>query len=346
VHVSALMPRRPAPRGTTALHSKDPTQPGAHTLPDATSSPSGGRHDALVFDDVDHLVTVAVPWMQEGLAAGDAVVVAVGPRLAGPLREAVGDDPRVLAVDRQDLYRTRTPAAIAAWRRFVEQQASSGRRVRALGEPDFGRDPADWLEWQAYESVINVAFAPLPLRGLCVFGSDLPEPVLASVRRTHPQLIGAAGSIASPDFVDPVTYLRTLPVPDEPLEATPPALADDDVLDPTGLRRALRRLLRTVDGPPDAIEDFLLAVDEIVSNAVRHGTPPASLRLWTAAGRLVCTVRDSGSGLDDPLAGYGPAREDLGTGGMGVWLARSLCDHVAIRRDAGGVSVRLSTAWR
>ena len=60
----------------------------------------------------------------------------------------------------------------------------------------------------------------------------------------------------------------------------------------------------------------------------------------------MATIRDSGSGLDDPFAGYGPAHgEDLSHGGMGLWLARQLCDHVAIRRGEHGVSVRLSTSW-
>jgi|SRR3954453_6839317 anti-sigma regulatory factor (Ser/Thr protein kinase) len=116
---------------------------------------------------------------------------------------------------------------------------------------------------------------------------------------------------------------------------------------PRRLRHTVRDLLGTVDGPPEVLEDFLMAVDEMTSNAVRHGTPPAGLRLWIAPGRLVCTIRDSGHGLDDPFAGYGPAHgEDLSNGGMGLWLARQLCDHVAIRRDERGVSVRLSTSWR
>ncbi len=105
-------------------------------------------------------------------------------------------------------------------------------------------------------------------------------------------------------------------------------------------------MLAAVDGPPDVLADFLMAVDEITSNAVRHGAPPAGLRLWTAPGRLVATVRDSGDGLADPFAGYGPAHgQDLSAGGMGLWLARQLCDQVAIRRDEHGVSVRLSTSW-
>jgi hypothetical protein len=30
---------------------------------------------------------------------------------------------------------------------------------------------------------------------------------------------------------------------------------------------------------------------------------------------------------------------------MGLWLARQLCDHVALRRDERGSSVRLTTRW-
>ncbi|GHE07088.1 hypothetical protein GCM10011381_01780 [Klenkia taihuensis] len=216
-----------------------------------------------------------------------------------------------------------------------------------MGETDYGTAPADWREWQAYEAVINDAFAPFPLWGLCVFDAALPEPVLASVQRTHPQLVTTSGRSANADFADPATYLRALPVPDEPLEDTPPLLVDDDISDYAGLRHAVRGLLGSLAGPREVLEDFLLAVDEMTSNAVRHGRPPAGLRLWVGDDRVVCTIRDSGTGLDDPFAGYGPAHgEDLSHGGMGLWLARQLCDHVVIRRDDHGVRVRLSTSLR
>ena len=100
-------------------------------------------------------------------------------------------------------------------------------------------------------------------------------------------------------------------------------------------------------GAVQLIEDYLLAVDEMTSNAIRHGRRPVGLRLWSAPGRLVCTIRDTGAGPTDAFAGYGPAHgDDLSHGGMGLWLARRLCDHVTVRRDEYGASVRLSTSWR
>lgn len=328
------------------MYTSDPCRAdGGHGEPGASAAP-GFCHDALIYDTFDQLTAVAAPWLLEGLAAGDAAVIAVGPEATGPLREAVGNNPRVIVVEHHALYRSRTPTAITAFRRYTAEHAAPGRRVRCVGEVDFGASSADWREWQAYEAVVNATFAPYPLWGLCVFSSSQPEPILASARHTHPQLVTAAGRIPNPGFVDPATYLSALPVPDEPLEATRPALTHDATSDLSGLRHAVRDLLATVDGPPDVFEDFLMAIDEMTSNAVRHGSPPAHLRLWTAPGRLVATISDSGHGLNDPFAGYGPAHgEDLSHGGMGLWLARQLCDHVAIRHDEHGTTVRLSTSW-
>ncbi|MGX5653602.1 anti-sigma factor RsbA family regulatory protein [Geodermatophilus nigrescens] len=303
-------------------------------------------HDALIYDDAAQLAEVAAPWLLAGLAAGDVAVVATGPDTADALRAAVGDDPRVLFVPRHELYRSRTPTAISAFRRLADEHAATGSRARVVGEVDFGASPADWREWQAYESVINAAFADAPLWGLCVFNADLPAPLLATARHTHRRWAGPTGWAPNPDFVEPDAYLRALPVPAEPLEATVPTLVGDAIGDHVGLRHAVRALLDGVEGPPDVLEDFLMAVDEMTSNAVRHGTAPAELRLWSAPGRLVATVSDSGSGLDDPFAGYGPAHgADLSRGGMGLWLARQLCDHVTVRHDDRGVHVRLSTSW-
>ena len=308
---------------------------------------AGFEHEALLYDSPDELAAVAGPFLREGLAAGEAAVIAVSDETTDALRAAVGDDPRVVVLERHALYRSRTPTAITTFRKVGPEYAAPGKRVRVVGEVDFGATVADWREWQRYESVINAAFAGLPQTGLCVFDTRrLPEPLLATARHTHPHLRTRDGRVPNPDYVDPATYLTTLPVPDEPLEATPPVLAADGVTDFIALRHTVRDTLATVDGPADLVEDFLLAVDEMCSNAVRHGGPPVGLRLWTGPGTLVCTISDSGGGWDDPFAGYGPAHgEDLSHGGMGLWLARQLCDHVAIRRGGNGTTIRLTTHW-
>jgi anti-sigma regulatory factor (Ser/Thr protein kinase) len=307
--------------------------------------PHGYAHDALLFESTDELVGVAVPFLLAGLAAGEAAVIATGADTAAVLLDAVDGDPRVHVLERDDVYSARTPTAITAFRRLAEQRVADGvSRVRVVGEVDFGRTARDWLEWQRYESVINETLADWPLWGLCVFDAHrLPEPVLQSALHTHSWIAGTEGRRPNPTFVPPADYLRSLAVPPEPLESTTPRLDAPDVEDFIGLRHAVAAELATVPAPRELIEDFLLAVDEMTSNALRHGAPPIALRLWIAADRIVCTIADRGPGWDDPFAGYGPAHgDDLSRGGMGLWLARQLCDHVDIYADADGARVRLT----
>ncbi len=319
---------------------------GSRTGESAAGAAGGYIHDALLYDSVDELTRAAVPFFLEGLAAGDAAVIAAGARTTGVLTEAVDGDPRVHVLERSDVYGMRIPAAITAIRRLAERSAAQGiGRVRVVGEVDFGRTERDWLEWQRYEAVINIALAPWPLWGLCVFDTQrLPEQVLVSALRTHPNLVTAQGRGPNPLSGDPVRYLRSLPVPPEPLENTPPRLAASDVSDFIGLRHAVAAELATSGAPRDVLGDFLIAVDEMTSNAVRHGAPPVDVALWISSDRLVCTIRDRGRGWDDPLAGYEPAHGgDLSRGGMGLWMARQLCDHVDITHPGEGVTVRLTT---
>lgn len=313
------------------------------------AGPGGYVHDALFFTSPDELAASVVPFVRDGVAAGDAVVVAASPATAEVVLAAADGDERIRVVERGEAYAGRAPAAVIAFRRLADELAASGAaRIRVVGETDFGRTEREWLEWQRYEAVLNAALAAWPLWGLCVFDSTrLPAPVLESVARTHPTVVTGRTRSPNPRFVDPAAYLAGLPVPREPLQSGAPRLAVDDVDDPIALRHAVAAELTGVGAPREAVEDFLLAVDETTSNAVRHGRPPVGLRLWATTERVVCTVTDAGPGPADPFGGYGPAHgEDLSRGGMGMWLARQLCDHVDITTGPAGVTVRLTTALR
>src|SRR3954465_4027901 len=45
------------------------------------------------------------------------------------------------------------------------------------------------------------------------------------------------------------------------------------------------------------LEDFVLAVNEIVTNAVRHAGGGGTLRMWLAESLLICEVVDKGAGI-------------------------------------------------
>jgi anti-sigma regulatory factor (Ser/Thr protein kinase) len=274
------------------------------------------------------------------------VVVAASAATTAVLREAVGGDPRVEFKDGGSVYGQRTPAAIAAVARTVNERAAGrNTRVRVIGEPDFGRTSRDWVEWQRYEAAINRSLAALPLWGLCLYDVQrLPDQVLESAYRTHPHLASPGARAANPRYADPADYLSTLEVPGEPLERTSPTFTAASVEHYTWVRHDLAEALGASAGSADVADDFLLAIDEVTTNATLHGRPPVCVTLWTSPAKLVCTVTDTGTGVADPFAGYTPPPGDDPTrGGIGLWLARRLCDHVDVWHDDRGTTVRLIT---
>jgi anti-sigma regulatory factor (Ser/Thr protein kinase) len=93
-----------------------------------------------------------------------------------------------------------------------------------------------------------------------------------------------------------------------------------------------------------ALTNFVLAVNEIATNAVRHGGGGGRVRLWRSGSDLWCEVADTGRGIP-PGRTYGVNRPRPGhIGGWGLWLARHLCDRVDIETGGSGTRVLLRYA--
>jgi anti-sigma regulatory factor (Ser/Thr protein kinase) len=317
-----------------------------------------GAHRAVIGASDAELVEATVAFVCEGLEAGEPVVVACTEATTELLQKRLADRAQVVWADWADVYGNGPAAAITAVRRLGERhRVPSSSLVRVVLEPFAGPDQDTWREWQRYDAVLDhqleeaelLGEEPLAVLCLCDTGR-VAGPLVEAARATHPLLQVDGRAEPNPDHVDAEEYLTSLPVPAEPLESTQPLVRADAVRDLRGLRRDLA--VRAGDaslpaGSEPALEDFLLAVDEMTTNALRHGRPPVDLRLWADEKRLVCTVTDRGAGLQDPFIGYGPAHgDDLSLGGMGLWLARQLCDHVDITATEDGVRVRLTTVLR
>jgi len=95
----------------------------------------------------------------------------------------------------------------------------------------------------------------------------------------------------------------------------------------------------------EAADDFVIAVNEIATNAVRHGSPRASLRLWVSGSAGVAEIRDSGrwaaAAAPTPLP-----RRPAEQGGMGLEVARLVCDDLQIKATPVGTAVLLRMALR
>ena len=103
------------------------------------------------------------------------------------------------------------------------------------------------------------------------------------------------------------------------------------------LRHSVAKHAAEVGLPEARRQDFVLAVDEVVTNAVRHGGGRGRVEVWLADGRLWFRVSDSGSGFSVPL----PARAPAPTlpGGRGLWITSHVTDDLTIATGPLGTTV-------
>ncbi|MCW2583674.1 MAG: hypothetical protein JWQ53_2464 [Klenkia sp.] len=316
--------------------------PAPELAVDGSLDADGGRvHRVAVVDTDDELIALALGFLRTGIEQGDVTVAYLTPAPAAHVRAQLpGVDVREISGPTP-----REPDAIAGHLQMLEGARAQGRRLRVLGQV-YERSRRAWDERVRGEAAHEHVFSGEPMSSLCVYDSrTTPTEALEVVLVAHPEVVIGGRVHTSPGHRRPRDLLAALPVPEEPLQAQAPVFTVDDAPSLPELRHQLAAALRGRFADRDAEEDFHLAASEIAANAFRHGGRPVSVRLWAAPDRVVCTLTDGGSDYDGFLAGYRPAHgADLSRGGMGLWLARKLCDHVDLHRSAAGLTVRLSTA--
>lgn len=301
----------------------------------------GLRHEALFYEGIAGFLEGVVPFVREGVAAGEPVLVVVAAEKLARLHEALGEDAaHVLFADMAQVGAN--PARIIpAWHAFLAEHAVDGRPVRGVGEPiDAGRRASELTECHRHEGLLNLAFADRPgFWLLCPYDTAaLPEDVVHEAARTHPLVARGTHRHASEAYGGPAAFAAPF---DEPLPR--PAGAFEALAFDVRMIGELRRFIATHAAAAGLSEersrDLVLALSEIASNSIRHGGGTGVLRVWTEAEMLIAEVRDRGS-ITDPLAGrVEPVA--LQTEGRGLWLANQLCDLVQVRAFADGGVVRV-----
>ncbi|NYJ05544.1 anti-sigma regulatory factor (Ser/Thr protein kinase) [Geodermatophilus daqingensis] len=303
-----------------------------------------------MFGSDAELVDVALSYLEEGLRTGDLTVLSCTQETEELLRRELGAGARGLESDPglipQD---TRPPDVFTHLRQYAHRATQGGTsRLRVLAEVPAARDPLQVREVIRVEAAVNSVMADLPVTNLCVYDSRRLSPdLVASARDTHPVLATGATWAANEAYSDPASYIRALPSPRPSEESLAPIVVVDDAPSLPDLRHRLIGALPALVRDEVQLEDLRLGISEVAANAFRHGKRPVSGRLWSVGREVICTITDSGTTFDNPLAGFIPAHGfDLGRGGMGLWLARKLFDHVDLFPGPTGFTVRLSTTLR
>lgn len=305
-------------------------------------------HCLLPYQGVDEFLDGALPFLRDGVDVGDRVLAVAGIGREMLLREALG--PAVAGVEFSEAatWYSHPCRTLADCLGDADNTAWQGRRLRVLGEPVWAtRSPLEVLEWQRIEAVVNVAFRDTGAAIMCPYPTSLPPGVVAAARKTHPETVRGPRTLPNPGYLDPWTFSERCDA--EPLPP-PPEGADSlriDRPDLYWLRAYVTEYARHTPLPEEDLQRLLVAVTEVVTNALRHGEPPIVLRMWTAADAaepaLVCEVTDDGRWA--PGSGYGlipprPSRPGQADG-FGLWAVRLLCSIVQIRTGDAGTAVRL-----
>jgi len=112
------------------------------------------------------------------------------------------------------------------------------------------------------------------------------------------------------------------------------------------VRRQVERQAHAAGLSDISLYKFVVAVNEIMTNAVHHGGGSGRLRLWRDPDNLHCEVVDQGPGIPGGRIN-GHNRPAPGTiGGWGLWLTHEICDAVDVVTGATGTKVRLLYALR
>ena len=293
-------------------------------------------HPALFYRGREQYTAGTVPFLLEGLSAGEAVAVAV----PGPNLELIRDGMGASAAEVTFLDMTsagRNPGRIipGVLRAFAD--AHPAGRVRIIGEPIWAdRSAVEYPACVQHEALINAAFQGRDVTILCPYDADALAPeALADAYVTHPVVIDAGVELTS-DTYDPEHAVARY---NEPLTCPPGAASlsfDGDAL-PLARSFAVEEAGRL--GLAGArLQDLMLAVAELTTNSVVHGGGSGTVRVWAEGPQVVCEVHDRGR-LTDPLAGRRPpARDQLG--GRGLMLVHYVADLVRLHTTEDGTTIR------
>jgi anti-sigma regulatory factor (Ser/Thr protein kinase) len=299
------------------------------------------RHDALFYAGQDEFVHRTGSFIRDGVRAEEPVLVVVSAAKIDLLRSELGDDAQKVRFADMDEVGTNPARIIPAWHEFVTEHSTGERPFRGVGEPIWpDRSPDELVECERHEALLNLAFDGGPDWWLaCPYDVDALEPaVIDEAQRNHAFVLENGARRGSEmyrgltDIARP--FDQPLPEPHGPIQEMAFGAGDLSAIRTLVSDHTAAHGLGSTRG-----EDFVLAVNEVATNSLRHGGGRGVLRIWRNGKGLICEVRDDGK-IEDPLVGrQRPSPTQMG--GFGLWLVTHLCDLVQVRSFATGAVVRL-----
>jgi anti-sigma regulatory factor (Ser/Thr protein kinase) len=296
--------------------------------------PSGvSTHQALFYRDNREYVEGLSRFLRPAVESGDPIALAVPEHKLQLVREQPCDLSNKQLLDMCDVGRN--PGRILSLIERLRHE-HSGRTLHYVGEPIWpGRTEEEIREAVRHEALINVALSDMPMRVLCPYdASALDAAVLASAKRTHPEIVEHGTTQSSSCYSEAIPPECEVPLSAPPEDASNYVIKEGML---SALRASIRDHGRDAGFDGELVEDLEVVASELATNALRHGDPQRQLTIWGTSDEMICQVENEGA-ISDPLAGrrnpQPPAEH-----GLGLWIVHQLSDLVEMR-DGRRTTVR------
>ncbi|OLL98114.1 putative regulator of sigma factor [Pseudonocardia sp. Ae406_Ps2] len=288
--------------------------------------PDGLVHRAVPYRDPEHQAVAIAGPVTEALETGRRALVIVDPRCAAVLRHSLGHDAGV-EFRSPDRMHSAPPFTVAGrWSRAVREALADGASgVCTVGQP-VELPHADPAYWTRLDLALSHALRALPVELLCCFPDA--EADRARAGALHDEFLVDGVPVPSDCRRDDHELLAENPQR-PPDELGPPIMTLPVTLDDLGsMRRIVERQAELSGLGPTRVSDLVLAVNELISNGVEHGSGHPVLRMWRTEAGLVSEMSDAATCR---LAFPGLAAPPVsGERGRGMWLASELSDVLQV----------------
>lgn len=291
------------------------------------SVPTGTVHRAVPYADTAHQAEVLSEPLRATLERGDRALAVVDRDCRAELDRALGSDAGVEYRTPEQTHCAPAFTVATRWARAArEATARDGTRMTMVGQHIDGLPGTDPRYWVRLDVALNRVLDGMPVTLLCAFPDR--EGARDDAGTLHDALIVDGEEVLSATRRDPRDLLAKHP--QEPPAGLGVPLFERDV-DLAGLG-TLRRLVHTeatLSGlGPSRTSDLVLALNEIATNGVEHGSGIPRLRMWRGPDGLTGEVTDTGR-TRLPFPGM-LAPPPVGVRGRGLWLASELTDVLQV----------------
>ena len=299
-------------------------------------------HTALLYRDVENFLAGAAPFVREGIAEREAIIVVTKSDNIAALRSALGSAAQAVRFEDAAAWSMSPALALDRYLSAADDELlRGGRRLRVLGEPipePLTREQT--RRWTTVESLSNRIMDGRPISMMCAYDLRVSSSRDAGAHRSHPTVVRDDGTLAASDaYVDPLLILQEHQAR---LVPAPPGITFSFSAAGLGaLRHHVREFAAHAELDRDRAANLVFAASEAAANAIEHGPGCGTMRQWTTDDEILCEIRsERPPAHHDPCVGYVRSRLS-DEGGRGFWLMRQLCDWVDVQPEADALVVRL-----